>query len=246
MHTITRVRHEPRRRKLVVRSIEPVTARMLRIVFTGDDLVDFTSLGPDDHVKLFFPVPGADPAMRDFTPRAFDRAERTLAIDFALHDAGPASDWARSARPGDMLTIGGPRGSLVVPADFDWWLLVGDETALPAMGRRVAELPAGTPVTTLASVADRHEQQDFVGDCRLQSLWVHRPLDAADDPAPLLSVLRSLPWPDGDGFVWIAAEAKVARAVREHVLADRGHPPAWLKASGYWIRGVADGRENFD
>ena len=61
-----------------------------------------------------------------------------------------------------------------------------------------------------------------------------------------MSALRALPWPSGDGFVWIAAEAKVARALREHVLSERGHPPAWLKASGYWVKGVADGRETFD
>ena len=190
MHAITRVRHELKRRQLVVRSVEQVTPLMLRVVFSGDDLADFTSLGPDDHVKMFFPVAGGDPAMRDFTPRAFDPVARTLTIDFALHDAGPASDWAKAARPGDGLMVGGPRGSLVVAPDFDWWLLIGDEAALPAMGRRVTELPAGIPVTTLACVSGPAEEQRFDGACCLESLWVHRPLASADNPRALLSALR--------------------------------------------------------
>ena len=79
--------------------------------------------------------------MRDYTPRAFDAAGNRLTIDFALHDAGPATAWALNARPGETLLIGGPRGSTVVPDDFDFYLLAGDETALPSIGRRL-ESPA--------------------------------------------------------------------------------------------------------
>ena len=75
--------------------------------------------------------------MRDFTPRRFDSKTATLVIDFALHDAGPATRWALGARAGDRLEIGGPKSSKVVPDDFDGYLLVGDESALPAIGRRV-------------------------------------------------------------------------------------------------------------
>jgi NADPH-dependent ferric siderophore reductase len=67
-----------------------------------------------------------------------------LHIDFAIHDAGPATDWALRARIGDALEIGGPRGSAVIPMEFDWYLLIGDETGLPAIGRRLEELPAGS------------------------------------------------------------------------------------------------------
>lgn len=246
MHTIERVRHDLKRRHVTVQSVDAVTPLMLRVVFAGEDLADFTSLSPDDHVKLFFPVAGEAPAMRDFTPRAFDRARRTLTIDFALHDKGPASDWARAARPGSPLAIGGPRGSVVVPHDFAWWLLIGDETALPAIGRRVEEMPEGTPVTVLASVAGAAEEQVFGGRSALTVHWVHRPADRAEDPAPLHAALQRLRWPAGDGYVFIAAEANVARALRRHVLEERGHPPAWMRASGYWVKGVADGRESFD
>ena len=244
-HTITRVRHELKRRRLTVSAIERLTPAMLRLTFSGDDLADFTSAAPDDHVKIFVPVPGGEVARRDYTPRAFDRDARTLDIDFALHDAGPATLWALGARIGDVIEIGGPRGSVVVASDFDWWLLVGDETALPAIGRRLEELPAGTRVTSLVAVSAPQNEQSFRTRADLAALWVHRPVARAADPALVIEALAQVPFPPGDGFVWTAAEARVARTVREHVV-SRGHPLAWTQTRGYWVKGQADATEHFD
>ncbi|WP_187294070.1 SIP domain-containing protein [Sphingomonas sp. MM-1] len=72
---------------------------------------------------------------------------------------------------------------------------------------------------------------------------VNRPQVQADDPAPLLEAISDLVLPDGDGFVWIAAESKVACAARDHFIETRGHPAQLLKAAGYWLRGQADSRE---
>lgn len=246
-HEIVRVRHELRRRSLTVSRIETLTPAMLRVYFAGPDLAGFDSPSPDDHVKLFLPDADGGVARRDYTPRRYDPAAGELAIDFALHDtaahpAGPATRWAMAARPGDRLELGGPRGSVLVPNDFDWWLLVGDETAIPAIARRLAALPAGIPVTSVIAVAEAGEEQAFDTAADHRAIWVHRPLDRADDPAPVLAALDRLPRPAGDGFAWIAAEAGVARAARARVEAG-GHPPAWLKAAGYWKRGEADAHE---
>lgn len=232
-HPITRHRHELKRRHLTVREASRVTPNMIRILFEGDDLADFVSLGADDHVKLFVPTGTGEPERRDYTPRYFDQETRTLAIDFAVHDAGPATRWALDAKPGDTLDIGGPRGSMVIAPTFDWWLLVGDETALPAIGRRIEELPAGARIISVVTVADKSEEQSFTTQADHQATWVHRSLDRADDAEPILAALKTLDLPDGGGFVWIAAEARVAR----------GHPLQWTKASGYWLKGVADAHD---
>lgn len=244
-HQITRVRHELRRRTLTVGSIESLTPRMLRFCLTSPDLHDFVSASHDDHVKLFFPAAdGGAPAMRDFTPRRFDTGRGTLVVDFALHEAGPATQWAASARVGDTIQIGGPRGSSVVPDDFDWYLLIGDETALPAIGRRVEELRAGVPVATFVVGAI-----GATGDCPTQAAWTARWIargPSHDDAALLRDALADHVLPPGDGFVWIAAEASVARALRSYIVEERGHPRPWTKAAGYWKRGQADIHEKID
>lgn len=243
-HQTIRVRYELRRRTLTVQTVEQLSPRMVRVNFASPELHDFVSASHDDHIKLFFPNGDGEPARRDFTPRRFDTAKGTLAIDFALHDAGPATQWAASAKPGDMLAIGGPRGSSVVPDDFDWYLLIGDETALPAIGRRVEELRAGVPVTTFV-IGGAGADQHFDTRAAWTPHWVTR--HAGFDDAELLhAALADHPLPDGDGFVWIAAEASVARHLRGYMVDERGHPRAWVKAAGYWKRGIADAHEKIE
>lgn len=148
------VRHETRQRRLEVRAVERVTPHPLRVTLGGDSLDGFSSPGLDDHARLFFPAEDGslnlprsartarssvpDPAMRDYTPRHPDPRAATLQIDFALHEAGPATRRAERARPGQVLGVGGPRGSFIVPTDFDWHLLVGDGHAWIAAEAGVA------------------------------------------------------------------------------------------------------------
>jgi NADPH-dependent ferric siderophore reductase len=251
-HAINRVRHEPRRRLLTVRQVERITPAMARITL-GGDLAGFNSASYDDHVKVFFPLPGdtaptlPEPAQdgaarspgRDYTPRRYDAGRSELIIDFALHDAGPATDWASQAAPGQQLAVGGPRGSFVVTDDFDWYLFVGDETALPAIGRRLEELRDGTRAIVVAAVTGPEEQQAFKSRAKVETVWVHRPLSRAEDPAPLLDAVRALKLPQsGDGYCWAAGESQTAKLLRQHLVAERGFDKAWVKAAGYWKRGA--------
>ncbi len=248
IHRIERVRREPKRRRLTVAGAHWVTPKMRRIVLASPELADFASAAPDDHIKVIVPDPASPGgvAMRDYTPRAWDAAGETLTIDFAVHEAGPATACALGARPGDWLEIGGPRGSLVVADDFDHYLLVGDETALPAIGRRVEGLRPGVPVTTLVVVDDADETQTFATRADWRPIWVARSGRDRSDAALLREALDKWTPPQGDGYVWIAAEAEAARALKAHMLEERGHPKAWLKAAGYWVSGKAGESEKME
>jgi NADPH-dependent ferric siderophore reductase len=257
-HAIARVRHEARRRLLTVRRVERITPNMARVTL-GGDLTGFTSSAYDDHVKVFFPLPGQSaPTVpeqgpngpvyaegverspgRDYTPRRYDAGRNELIIDFALHQAGPATDWATKAEPGQQLGVGGPRGSFVVPDDFDWYLFIGDETALPAIGRRLEELRPGARAIVVAAIAGPGEEQKFDSRAEVETVWVRRPLSRAEDPAPLLDAVRALKLPaTGDGYAWAAGESQTAKLLRRHLIDERGLDKAWVKAAGYWKRGA--------
>ena len=245
-HRTRRVRHNSRRRTLAVLEKRHVTPRMLRIVLGGDDFDDFTTPSADDHIKLYVPGERGDLEARDFTPRHFDAEAKKLTIDIALHPAGPAIHWAEQARIGDVVEISGPRGSLMIADDFDWWLLIGDETALPSIGRRVEGLAEGVRAITLVAVNGPAEEQVFNTRADHQAIWVHRAPDDATSPQPVLEALKRIELPPGEGFVWIAAEARVARAARDHIINIRRHPAQWLRASGYWVEGQADAYERLE
>lgn len=243
--TIHRVTHEIKRRRLQVLRVEDITPRMRRITLGGPELAGFVSLGSDDHIKLLFAQNAAEqaalesptftikgdgpqPAMRDYTPRRFDLSIGELDIDFVLHGDGPASTWAEQAQVGQHLYIGGPRGSMIVPDMFDSYLLIGDETALPAIGRRLEELPAGRKVLAVIEIADAAERQVLQSAADVEIVWVLR---GQDD---LLDVVRNLTLPGGTLYSFVATESKLSRQVRRVLLDTHKVDEQYLKAAGYW------------
>lgn len=244
-------------RRLQVRSSRPLTPAFIRIELAGEELDGFNSPGFDDHAKLFFPDPdggdlrlptmtqagpvwpdGPRPIARDYTPRHHDRQAGTLTLDFVLHEAGPATDWARSARPGDWLGVGGPRGSMLIPTGYDWHLLVGDETALPAIARRLEELPADAHAIVVAEVDRPGDAPPLASPARLDLHWCHRQGAAPGSSPRLLAAVRALTLPAGDGYAWVACESGQARALRQHLTGERGLDPRRVKAAAYWRLGA--------
>lgn len=249
-------------RAATVQRVERIAPPLVRVTVSGPDLADFTSGGPADHVRVFFPDPvsgelvaptpvgpGEDGIVRpdrasigrDFTP-----LPRTvpggveLDLDFFVHpEPGPASGWAAAARPGDQLVVIGPRGSRQAPQDIDGLLLICDETSLPAVTRWVREIPTGTFVDVVAAVHGSGEWvAGYVGTVPGVDIRVHA---VTPDPsaATILAALQQLP-PIGDGvFVWAAGDASALLAVRRHLRRSLALPAAQVQVSGYWRRGVA-------
>ncbi len=234
---VQRLRQEPKRREVTVTRVATLGASFRSVTFAGDALADFSSPSFDDHVKFIVHAADGAPAMRDYTPRRFDAKARELTIEFALHGDGPAADWAAQAAVGQRVTIAGPRGSFVIPVDYDWHLLAGDETALPAIARRLEELPAGARVTVLAQVADSGDRRHFASAADVTVQW-------AATPAELLEATRALTLPAGEGYAWCAAEAGVAAAVRRVLVEEKGHDRHAIRAAAYWKRGAAAHHEN--
>ncbi|HTY50639.1 MAG TPA: siderophore-interacting protein [Steroidobacteraceae bacterium] len=252
---VERIRHELRRRTLTVLRVERPAAQMVRVILGGPELAGFTSRGFDDHVKLFFPTP-AGPASasldtpgayekRDFTPRHYDAAAGELWLEFFLHPAGaehlpgPAAHWAAQAVAGQSLVVAGPKGSAVIfPETIDAHFLIGDETAVPAIQRRLEELPAHARAVVLVEADPGAAWPLPHGPAAVTVRWVTR--TGAGAPAQeLIAALRVMEFPPGRCFFWVAAESRSARAVRRYLHEERGVGRRWIKAAGYWQRGAA-------
>ncbi|CAM3560614.1 NADPH-dependent ferric-chelate reductase [Bordetella sputigena] len=264
--SVQRVRHDLKMRLLQVVRTRLVSPQLLCVTLTGDGLRGFVSASFDDHVKVFFPEPGQDkpvlptvgpdgismppgvprPAARDYTPRRYDAEANELDIEFVLHGDGPASTWAAQARPGQFIGVGGPRGSFIVPMAFDWHLLIGDETALPAIARRLQELPASTRAIAIVEVADASAELALPLRDGVSLQWLHRDGAPAGDPARLEHAARQVELPPGEGYVWAAAESAAAKAVRRVMVEERGIAKTRIRASSYWKRGASGVHETLD
>lgn len=234
---IERVRHDLKMREVEVARIAQLSPGFVSITFKGEALADFNSLSFDDHVKFMFDDAGGQQVRRDYTPRRFDREAREIDLEFKLHGHPGAAEWARSAVVGQRAIIGGPRGSMILPLAMDWHLLIGDASALPAVMRRLEELPqdARLQAVLLVDPADRREVPTRAqADVR----WV----SSADE---LLQVLQALPLLEGAGLAWGGGEAALMARVRQ-LLIDKGLPRQAARISAYWKQGVADHHEHLE
>lgn len=245
LHERRRVAHELVLRDVTVAAVEDLSPRMRRVHLEGESLRGFTSIAADDHIAILIPGEDGEYIKRHYTPRSFDPESLRLTIDFALHEAGPATDWALSADVGTPLRLGGPRGSFVVEDDFDWYLLIGDETAWPAIARHLERLREDVPVFTIGLIHDEDEIQTASRACDWRPRWLPRGEPSTDDASLVLAMLSTLELPEGDGYVWIAGESGTTQAIRS-ALIERGHPREWLYASGYWKQGVSDVHDKFE
>jgi len=235
--TIERVRHDLKLREVTVARIDRVSPGFASITFQGEALADFTSLSFDDHVKFMFNDANGEQVRRDYTPRRVDTDAREIDIEFALHGHGGAAEWARNATIGQRAIIGGPRGSMILPLAMEWHLLIGDDSALPAVTRRLEELPAGARVVAVLLV-DAADRRALVTRADARIHWV-------DSDDALLQVLKDLPLQPGAGLAWGGGEAALMARVRQ-VLVETGMPRQAAKVSAYWKRGVADHHERLD
>lgn len=244
--TVERVRHPFRARHVQLLSREQISPGFVRLTLVGE-MRDFASTGFDDHFKLILPqeglekpllpamvdgkpfIDGPRPTMRDYTPLRW--TTNTLTVDFALHDIGPATEWARTAPMGSWVGVAGPRGSMVISKHYDWYLMFADASALPAVERALAEMPDTAKITLRLAVPEA-DRRPLHTDAQLDLQWV----DALTDAAMQLTL------PPGQGFVWAAGENKDMAALRKLVVA-KGAQPKHMRISAYWKQGESDHHE---
>ena len=241
-------------------AVDDLHPSLRRITFGGGDLADFAPLGPDTFLYLLLPpagratltvdrsftwqgytqMPEADrPVGAYYTLRAWRPASRELDLLFALHDpAGPATAWARRAAPGDPVALWGPREAFEPPTDTDWFLLVADDTGLPAVAAILETLPPDVPALVVAEVADADQRHPLPERPGTEVTWVHRDGAPAGTVAGrVAAAVSAAPIPDGDGYVWAGAETATIKAVRRHATRVLGVPKERTSLVAYWRRG---------
>jgi len=237
----------------------PLSPTMTRIVLGGPGLAGFTpNEYSDAYVKLVFPRPGVEyphpldlsvvrekldpadwPRQRTYTVRAWDPAARELTIDFVVHgEEGLAGPWARAARPGDEILLVGPGGGYAPDPAAGWYLLVGDESALPAIAATLERLPAAALGQVLVEVPGGEQEQPLPGPPGMRIRWVHtgdRPLGVA-----LVEAVTEVAFGTGPVQAFVHGEAGTVKELRRVLRLERGLSPAQLSISGYWRLGADD------
>ncbi|MGH3775836.1 MAG: siderophore-interacting protein [Pseudonocardiaceae bacterium] len=219
-----------------VASVQALTPRMARVRLLDESLRGLVAI-PGQTLKIYVPdLASGCLVSRDYTVRHFNAAQPSLDIDFVLHGAGPAANWARRVQPGETLEFIGPSGRYRPDPGSDWHLFAGDETALPAIQAYVGMLPADACAFLYLEVRDASERQPITGSARVTVCWLHRGDRAPGTSTALEDTLRAERLPPGQGRIWIAGHTPTVRRIRAHLLNERGVDRRALYVKGYWDR----------
>ena len=242
-----------------VRRCEPIGEAMIRVVLGGGDLEHFNASDcTDSYVKLVFLTPGVEyprpldvnavktthaaedwPRLRTYTVRDWDARRQELTLDIVAHgDAGLAGPWARAAQPGDEVFVVGPGGDYVPDPSADWHLLVGDESALPAICVTVGSLPSDAVGHVFLEVDGPDGQVPVQAPAGVTITWLHR----AGRPVGqlLVDAVAGLDFPAGKVHAFVHGEAGFVKDLRKLLRIERGLAREQLSISGYWRHGADD------
>jgi len=176
------------------------------------------------------------PVTRTYTLRRVDPQRQQLAIDFVVHgDEGIAAPWAARAEPGDLLAMSGAGGAYRPDLARDWYLLAGDESALPAICSALEALPGDARGLAYLETSDPGEYLDAKAPDGIEVVWLHRP-HPGQEPALLADAITAGPWLPGAADVFAHGERESMKAIRA-ALKPRLGPGDQVSLSGYWAAG---------
>lgn len=238
-----------------VLSSERLTPSLQRLVLSGDDLTEFPDAPPGCYIKLLFnqygephttlPQEGQQILMRTYTVRAHCRHNNTLTIDFVLHgegvEAGPASHWAQSAKFGDTIVVAGPGSSRGLAAQYDWIILLGDMTALPAISAQLEALPEQARGYAIVNVANEADKQVLQVPTGVEVIWIVQGSNAS-----LAQHLHKIDWLEGIPAIWAACEFSSMRAIRSTLDNEFNVPRTQIYVTSYWRKGRSEDQHKID
>lgn len=233
---LNRSRRGPRPvRTLTVLRKEQLAPSMVRVILGGPTVADFPELTQTDHyVKLKF-----GDVTRTYTIRWIDRETNELAMDFVIHgDEGLAGPWALNVQPGEELSFMGPGGGWAPRADAEAHLLVGDESALPAIAAALEAMPASAVAHVFLEVADASEQQQLPVTDATEVHWIHRDDRGMGYGEALTYAVETANLPTGDIEAFVHGNADMVKPLRHHLFNVLNLPRENVSISGYWRTGL--------
>jgi len=224
----------PQPRELVVINTTLVTPHMLRVTLGGENMNTMPENQESGYVKLIFPSESGR-LMRTYTIRK-QRADE-IDIDFMLHDdSGPASSWAKNAKAGDRILIGGPGPKKMIEESAQWQLLIGDMTALPAISVNLETLPADAKGYVVIEVVSEADIQTLKHPAGIEIKWVINAQPGSNEQA-LLEEVKALEWLSDDVSIWAACEFSSIKALRRFFKEEKKVEKSNLYISSYWKQG---------
>ncbi|WP_392339419.1 siderophore-interacting protein [Moritella marina] len=248
---------KPNARVVTVIDSQQITPNMQRISFQADDLSHFPADAEGGYIKLLFTdcgdtdisqLPADSRAkMRTYTIRHLRQSLDQFDVDFVRHEHGVnektssehggfAAAWSQSARIGDTISIAGPGEIKPIHLNVEWYFLVADMTALPALAAQLNKLPATAEGYAVIEINHIDDKQTLIKPDGIEVIWVV----ANSTETELANQVQGLNWLSGEPSVWCACEFSTMRALRQYFRNEKNVDKDNLYISSYWKSGCTE------
>ena len=245
---------------LTVKRKVNLTPNMIRVTLDCPSLKDIGSDRQGAHCKLLFPRPNTSkedfgriisikpseltieqrPIRRTYTVRYFRKDNFEMDIDFVNHgDDGPASSWARIARPGNFIGLLGPALPKIKEFYADWYLIAADMSALPVAAATIEAMPKNARGVAIFEITSEADKQIIKSPPGIQFHWIIHPNPNIPSTAQL-SLLKQIEWPSGIIQTCIAGESGLMRHIKNYIANEKNLPKTDTYISGYWKIGLVE------
>lgn len=248
---------------LTVKQKEFITRHYVRVTLTGEAVSRFAHTTAGNNNKIFIPPKGVNrihfptfdfkthqwsyppedvrPDVRTYTHRGFNADKNEMYIDFAVHgENGPASRWALYCEAGDILGVAMHDASEKLYPLADWYLLIGDASAIAVLSVILESLPSAAKGIAVIEVREKADEQKIETASSVQIQWLYNP--HPEKGSQLNDFIRAVPLPD-DGvikFSYAAAEFSSIKNIRQYLRKEKGWTKDELYAYSYWKAGVSE------
>jgi NADPH-dependent ferric siderophore reductase len=235
---------------ITVTDVIDLAPRARRIRINGMTLIE--SLKPASYLSLSFTDPGEPAAAPDaserrgrsdrrtFTPRWLDE-QGSMTVDFVLHGSGPASTWAEGATVGDVIWAGPTKGGYDIPPPGSTVVLIGDDTAIPAMGTILEALTDSVRVTAIIEVIDANDEREVTAERLVDPIWIHRGSDPGQTGVLTANLIDALEVAN-DSYWWVAGERAAVISLRDKLRETKAVPKERLSINAHWRLQATDPR----
>jgi NADPH-dependent ferric siderophore reductase len=237
--------------RLTVAAKQELSPRLMRLTVEGDVLRELVVDQAAASVRFVVPWPGTDlelpewngneflladgsrPALRTFTPLRPDRRAGTIDLEVVRHPHGAVSQWAESAAVGDVAAISGPGVGYEFPDGADRLLVLGDETAIPAITQLIEMAPPSLALDIHVEVVADDAVLDLATRPGDSAEW-YTTAEGQNPGGRIAAVIEAMDALPHGAHVWAAGEASAVQRIRNHLFKTLGVDRSRATVRGYW------------
>ncbi|GAA0999407.1 siderophore-interacting protein [Acrocarpospora macrocephala] len=254
---------------LTVQGRERISPHFMSITLGGDDFQHLEQSGYDQAGRLFFADPGQDevvlpssekwmlqytlqpakrrPRVRSYSIRRLRPEISAFDIEVAIHEeqasdgpAAPGTAWALAAEPGDKVGFLDEGYCYVPTPGAAWQLLVGDESALPAILAILERSTDALPAEAFLEVPTSEDvRREVIAPAATRIHWLPRNEPSMRPGTLALQAVKDAQLPPGPFYTWTAGESSLPTGIRRHLVSERNVARSDIAFRGYWKYGRA-------